>query len=160
MPANTLPDPSVMFLYLCMINSDYTKINFEAVGAATGLKVPAARMRWTRLKKNIESGMVDGKMRVGKSGDDGNAGGDSEDGDADADADIDVDADATASGTPSPQKKRRVTKPRAKAGEKKARGKGKKKGAELERSDEVKNLGDDEDEMLVKQEGMDYEGYA
>ncbi|KAL2857015.1 hypothetical protein BJX68DRAFT_263539 [Aspergillus pseudodeflectus] len=60
MPANSLPDPSLMFLYLCLIHSDYTKIDFKAVGAATGLKGTAARMRHSRLKKLIESGMVNG----------------------------------------------------------------------------------------------------
>ncbi|KAL2789187.1 hypothetical protein BJX66DRAFT_339470 [Aspergillus keveii] len=64
MPANSLPDPSLMFLYLCLVHSDYTKIDFKAVGAATGLKDTAARMRHSRLKKLIESGMVDGRVNL------------------------------------------------------------------------------------------------
>ncbi|KAL4742779.1 hypothetical protein BDV11DRAFT_166937 [Aspergillus similis] len=61
MPANTLPDPALVLLYLCITNSDMTKIDFEAVGAAVGLKANAARMRWLRLKSKIESGFPDGK---------------------------------------------------------------------------------------------------
>ncbi|KAL3445557.1 hypothetical protein BJX65DRAFT_309765 [Aspergillus insuetus] len=64
MPANSLPDPSLMFLYLCLVHSDYTRIDFKAVGAASGLKDTAARMRHSRLKKLIESGMVDGKVNL------------------------------------------------------------------------------------------------
>ncbi|KAL2862766.1 uncharacterized protein BJX67DRAFT_385355 [Aspergillus lucknowensis] len=105
MPANSLPDPSLMFLYLCLINSDYKKIDFAAVGEATGLKVPAARMRWSRLKKTIESGMVDGKVNLKPA----------EGGADEGDSTEDEDASAAAPASLSPQKKRRVTKAKAKS---------------------------------------------
>jgi hypothetical protein len=41
-----------------------SQIDFKAVGAATGLKGTAARMRHSRLKKLIESGMINGKVNL------------------------------------------------------------------------------------------------
>lgn len=91
-------------------HSPVLQINYEAVGAAAGLKVPAARMRYSRLKKQIESGLVDGKLNLGAS-----AGSDEqEDGD-------EVMAEPT---TPSPSKKRKVA-PKAGSARKKVKAKGK-----------------------------------
>ncbi|KKK21272.1 hypothetical protein ARAM_001252 [Aspergillus rambellii] len=64
MPATTQPDPSLLFLHLCIQNSDLNKIDFAAVGAATGLNIPAVRMRYSRLKKSLESSIVDGKVNL------------------------------------------------------------------------------------------------
>ncbi|KAL4990868.1 hypothetical protein BDW68DRAFT_174602 [Aspergillus falconensis] len=105
MPANSLPDPALVLLYLCITNSDMTKIDFEAVGAAAGLKANAARMRWLRLKGKIESGFPDGKVTMGAGA-----------GEANADADVAGDQgqqDEEAAGgvepvTPSPSKKRKT----------------------------------------------------
>lgn len=36
------------------------------MAAATNLKVPAARMRWARLKKQLEAELVDGKFDLAK----------------------------------------------------------------------------------------------
>jgi len=41
--------------------ADTRKIDFAAVGHATSLKPPAARMRYTRLRRQIESGTLIGK---------------------------------------------------------------------------------------------------
>ncbi|KAL2039978.1 hypothetical protein N7G274_007381 [Stereocaulon virgatum] len=54
MPKSFQPDENLMFLYNCLKNSDYTKIDFQAVGAHMNLKDSAARMRFTRLRKAIE----------------------------------------------------------------------------------------------------------
>src|ERR1700730_1182810 len=40
--------------------ADTLKIDFAAVGHATSLKSPAARMRYTRLRRQIESGTLIG----------------------------------------------------------------------------------------------------
>lgn len=73
MPSKLLSDEHLRFLYICLQNSDYKsvsfiiiallslltshQIDFNSVGNATNLKPPAARMRYTRLAKAIESGM-------------------------------------------------------------------------------------------------------
>ncbi|PGH06980.1 hypothetical protein GX51_02019 [Blastomyces parvus] len=56
MPSKTQADVNLWFLYTCLQNSDYKTIDFNAVGEATGLNPPAARMRFSRLKKAIETG--------------------------------------------------------------------------------------------------------
>ncbi|KAL4923958.1 uncharacterized protein BDV17DRAFT_295864 [Aspergillus undulatus] len=112
MPAPDLPDPNLMFLYLCIKHSDMKKINYAAVGAAMGLNVPAAQMRWSRLRKKIESGMPAENRAKGSGG-----------GDADGDEEADADASSMAM-TPSPSKKRKVPAPK----EKGAKAKGKKGG--------------------------------
>ncbi|KAL4968407.1 uncharacterized protein BDV14DRAFT_197184 [Aspergillus stella-maris] len=106
MPAKDLPDTNIMFLYLCIKHSD-AKINYEAVGEAMGLKVPAARMRFTRLKEKIESGMTPEDLAKGSGG-----GGEADEGDGGAAA------------TPSPTKKRKVAKERTPKGKGKGKGKG------------------------------------
>ncbi|KAL4958037.1 hypothetical protein BDW69DRAFT_179984 [Aspergillus filifer] len=111
MPAKDLPDPNLMFLYLCIKHSD-AKINYEAVGEAMGLKVPAARMRFARLKEKIESGMTPEDRAKGSGG-----GFEADEGDDGAAA------------TPSPSKKRKVAKERT------PKGKGKAKGAQGDDND-------------------------
>ncbi|BCS20018.1 uncharacterized protein APUU_20450A [Aspergillus puulaauensis] len=132
MPAASLPDAGLMFLYLCLVNSDMTKINYEAVGAAAGLKVPAARMRYSRLKKQIESGLVDGKLNLG----------------AGAGEQEDDDEDMAEPATPSPSKKRKVA---PKAGSARKKVKAKEKDSQLDNAEE--NL-EDGGAGFVKDEEM------
>ncbi|EER45773.1 conserved hypothetical protein [Histoplasma capsulatum H143] len=56
MPSKTQTDVNLWFLYTCLQKSDYKTIDFKAVGEATSLNPPAARMRFSRLKKAIEAG--------------------------------------------------------------------------------------------------------
>ncbi|KAG9245805.1 hypothetical protein BJ878DRAFT_398739, partial [Calycina marina] len=56
MPSKIQLDENLWFLYICLTKSDLKTIDFLAVGAATNLKPPAARMRYTRLRRQIESG--------------------------------------------------------------------------------------------------------
>ncbi|KLJ13800.1 hypothetical protein EMPG_11300 [Blastomyces silverae] len=56
MPSKTQADVNLWFLYTCLQKSDYKTIDFNAVGEATSLNPPAARMRFSRLKKAIETG--------------------------------------------------------------------------------------------------------
>ncbi|KAK2812992.1 hypothetical protein FQN50_001013 [Emmonsiellopsis sp. PD_5] len=56
MPSKTQPDVNLWFLYICLQKSDYKTIDFNAVGEVTSLNPPAARMRFSRLKKAIENG--------------------------------------------------------------------------------------------------------
>ncbi|OJD28370.1 hypothetical protein ACJ73_00211 [Blastomyces percursus] len=56
MPSKTQADVNLWFLYTCLQMSDYKTIDFNAVGEATSLNPPAARMRFSRLKKAIETG--------------------------------------------------------------------------------------------------------
>ncbi|PGH33218.1 hypothetical protein GX50_03980 [[Emmonsia] crescens] len=55
MPSKTQADVNLWFLYICLQKSDYKTIDFNAVGEATSLNPPAARMRFSRLKKAIET---------------------------------------------------------------------------------------------------------
>ncbi|KAL1998996.1 hypothetical protein VTN02DRAFT_5219 [Thermoascus thermophilus] len=57
MPSKIQLDVNLWFLYTCLQKSDYKTIDFNAVGEATNLNAPAARMRFTRLKKQIENGI-------------------------------------------------------------------------------------------------------
>ncbi|KZF23272.1 hypothetical protein L228DRAFT_282010 [Xylona heveae TC161] len=57
MPPKLQLDENLLFLYTCLQHSDYKAIDFSSVGEAIGLKAPAARMRFTRLRKAIESGI-------------------------------------------------------------------------------------------------------
>ncbi|KAL4911955.1 hypothetical protein BDW62DRAFT_215387 [Aspergillus aurantiobrunneus] len=124
MPANnSSPDASLTFLYLCMTHSDMTKVNYEALAAATGLKVPAARMRFTRLKKHIESTMAEGKASVGAGVGAGDLNEEQEDGDA-------------APATPSPTKKRKVAQKAGGAKGKNEKGKGVQSGVKDEEDED------------------------
>ncbi|CAL3962620.1 unnamed protein product [Diplocarpon coronariae] len=58
MPSKIQLDENLWFLYICLQKSDLKAIDFNAVGLATSLKPPAARMRYTRLKRQIESGSL------------------------------------------------------------------------------------------------------
>ncbi|KAL5349277.1 hypothetical protein ACLOAV_005567 [Pseudogymnoascus australis] len=89
MPSKTQPSETLHFLYTCLQNSDYKTIDFSAVGAATRLNPPAARMRYTRLKRQIESGTLRGRpfQRPGKRKRDGCGGGRGGEGDDDDDDD-------------------------------------------------------------------------
>ncbi|KAK0119541.1 hypothetical protein ONS95_010981 [Cadophora gregata] len=58
MPSEIQLDENLWFLYICLQKSDLKAIDFNAVGLATGLKSPAARMRYTRLRRQIESGSL------------------------------------------------------------------------------------------------------
>ncbi|KFY27620.1 hypothetical protein V493_03392 [Pseudogymnoascus sp. VKM F-4281 (FW-2241)] len=60
MPSKIQLDENLCFLYTCLQKSDYNNIDFHAVGAVTNLKPPAARMRYTRLRRQIESGTLIG----------------------------------------------------------------------------------------------------
>ncbi|KAE9371662.1 hypothetical protein N431DRAFT_559128 [Stipitochalara longipes BDJ] len=60
MPSKIQLDENLWFLYICLQKSDLKSIDFSAVGAATSLKPPAARMRYTRLRRQIESGTLIG----------------------------------------------------------------------------------------------------
>ncbi|EEP75539.1 predicted protein [Uncinocarpus reesii 1704] len=58
MPSKLQLDVNLWFLYLCLQKSDYKTIDFHAVGEAANINPPAARMRFTRLKKTIENGAL------------------------------------------------------------------------------------------------------
>ncbi|KAI9759740.1 MAG: 3'-5'-exoribonuclease [Chaenotheca gracillima] len=60
MPSKIQLDENLWFLYICLQKSDYKAIDFNAVGDVAGLKAPAARMRYTRLRRAIESGTLIG----------------------------------------------------------------------------------------------------
>ncbi|KAI9787274.1 MAG: hypothetical protein M1816_007688 [Peltula sp. TS41687] len=60
MPSKIQLDENLWFLYICLQKSDYKVIDFNAVGDVTNLKAPAARMRYTRLRRAIESGALAG----------------------------------------------------------------------------------------------------
>ncbi|KAL4993298.1 hypothetical protein BDV10DRAFT_199713 [Aspergillus recurvatus] len=161
MPANSLPDTALVLLYLCITNSDMTKIDFEAVGAATGLKANAARMRWLRLKSKIESGFPDGKVTMSAGASEANA-------DADIDEDHGQQDGEVASGaepvTPSPSKKRKTGAAKEKETPKKAtpkgtpKGKGKEKGKAAQAQRNVGEEAGENDLVHVKTEEAD-DGY-
>ncbi|RDH27863.1 hypothetical protein BDQ94DRAFT_175178 [Aspergillus welwitschiae] len=58
----THPNDGLVFLYMCILNSDLTTIDWKALGEATNLKLGAARMRYHRLKKNMDVVIKDGKF--------------------------------------------------------------------------------------------------
>ncbi|KAI9780245.1 MAG: hypothetical protein M1839_006805 [Geoglossum umbratile] len=60
MPSKIQLDENLWFLYVCLQKSDFKTIDFNAVGEATGLKAPAARMRYTRLRRHIVDGTLIG----------------------------------------------------------------------------------------------------
>ncbi|OBT42586.1 hypothetical protein VE00_07108 [Pseudogymnoascus sp. WSF 3629] len=77
MPSKIQLDENLWFLYICLQKSDYKNIDFNAVGEVTNLKAPAARMRYTRLRRQIESGTLIGThgtpfQRAGEKGGEGN----------------------------------------------------------------------------------------
>ncbi|KAH8651506.1 hypothetical protein BGZ60DRAFT_497701 [Tricladium varicosporioides] len=61
MPSKIQLDENLWFLYTCIQNSDLKTIDFTAVGLTCSIKAPAARMRYTRLRRQIESGALIGK---------------------------------------------------------------------------------------------------
>ncbi|KAL1863532.1 hypothetical protein Plec18167_000626 [Paecilomyces lecythidis] len=65
MPSKIQQDVNLRFLYSCLQNSDYKSIDFRAVGGCAGIKAPAARMRFSRLKRQIEQGSMDQDTRAG-----------------------------------------------------------------------------------------------
>ncbi|KAJ0418933.1 hypothetical protein BJY00DRAFT_314394 [Aspergillus carlsbadensis] len=149
MPANSLPDPSLMFLYLCMVHSDYTKIDFKAVGAAVGLKDTAARMRHSRLKKLIESGMVDGKANLKPTEGATDAAGPMGTGAGAGDSTEEDEEMVSASA--SPQKKRKMATPKAK-GKRGVEKSSKKKTAKAKGNGFKKEGGDEEDYDLMDED--------
>lgn len=58
MPSRIELAENLWLLYICLQNSDYKAIDFNAVGEITNLKPPAARMRFTRLRRAIEDGTL------------------------------------------------------------------------------------------------------
>ncbi|KAL2819112.1 hypothetical protein BJX63DRAFT_27990 [Aspergillus granulosus] len=72
MPAKSYPESSVMLLYLCIVHSNLTKIDFNAVGETVDLTREAARLRYGRLKKQLENEIGDGKVNLKR--DDGASG--------------------------------------------------------------------------------------
>ncbi|GKZ30178.1 hypothetical protein AbraIFM66950_008127 [Aspergillus brasiliensis] len=58
----THPNDSLVFLYMCLLNSDFSTIDWKALGEATNLNLGAARMRYHRLKKNLDAVVKDGKF--------------------------------------------------------------------------------------------------
>ncbi|KAI9821684.1 MAG: hypothetical protein M1827_002265 [Pycnora praestabilis] len=60
MPSKIQLDENLWFLFVCLQKSDYKAIDFNAVGEITKLKPPAARMRYTRLRRAIEGGTLIG----------------------------------------------------------------------------------------------------
>ncbi|KAL4753266.1 hypothetical protein BDW72DRAFT_210453 [Aspergillus terricola var. indicus] len=169
MPAISLPDPALVLLYLCITNSDMTKktkqsliprpqIDFEAVGAAVGLKANSARMRWLRLKNKIESGFPDGKVTMSAGAGEANAdpGLNEDQGQQDGEA-----ASDAGPATPSPSKKRKLGAAKDKETYKKAtpkstpKGKGKGKGKVAQAQHDVVEVGAEESFVHVKSEEMD-----
>src|SRR6266516_3232856 len=77
MPSKIQLDENLWFLYRCLQNSDFKtvssptvieihwkvmkrKIDFNSVAKDTGLQTPAARMRFTRLRRALENGTITG----------------------------------------------------------------------------------------------------
>ncbi|EPE34961.1 hypothetical protein GLAREA_10656 [Glarea lozoyensis ATCC 20868] len=58
MPSKIQLDENLWFLYTCLQNSDMKLIDFQAVAEAANIKSPAARMRYTRLKRQLEDGTL------------------------------------------------------------------------------------------------------
>ncbi|KAF7886395.1 hypothetical protein EAF00_010498 [Botryotinia globosa] len=71
MPSKIQLDENLVFLYICLQKSDMKTIDFAAVGQTTNLKSPAARMRYTRLKRQIEKGVIgaNANINLGSGGD-------------------------------------------------------------------------------------------
>ncbi|GAB7361755.1 hypothetical protein MBLNU230_g1801t1 [Neophaeotheca triangularis] len=68
MPAK-LDDPtSLRFLYCCMCHSNYSSIDYNAVGHAFSIKAPAARMRFTRLREALDPDLLKQKKLPGAEG--------------------------------------------------------------------------------------------
>ncbi|RAL04745.1 uncharacterized protein BO80DRAFT_441602 [Aspergillus ibericus CBS 121593] len=59
MAPKTVIDTSLVFLYVCLLKSDFKTIDFKAVADATELNVGAARMRYSRLKKQLDGAVKD-----------------------------------------------------------------------------------------------------
>ncbi|KAL4768266.1 hypothetical protein BDW60DRAFT_219876 [Aspergillus nidulans var. acristatus] len=158
MPASSLPDPALILLYLCITNSDMTKIDFEAVGAAVGLKANAARMRWLRLKSKIESGFPDGKVIMSAGAGETNADADLNEDQGQQDGEVAGDAGPV---TPSPSKKRKLGAAKDKETHKKTtpkstpKGKGKGKGKVAQAQCDVGEAGGEGFFVHVKSEDMD-----
>ncbi|CAG8979874.1 hypothetical protein HYALB_00002647 [Hymenoscyphus albidus] len=61
MPSKIQLDENLWFLYTCIQKSDMKIIDFGAVAELANIKPPAARMRYTRLKRQIEDGTLTGQ---------------------------------------------------------------------------------------------------
>ncbi|KAK1139751.1 hypothetical protein N8T08_011215 [Aspergillus melleus] len=66
MAPNNKSNESLMFLFICLLSVKDNAVDFNQVAAATNLKIPAARMRYSRLKKQLEPELVDGKFDLTK----------------------------------------------------------------------------------------------
>ncbi|PYH91715.1 hypothetical protein BO71DRAFT_411582 [Aspergillus ellipticus CBS 707.79] len=65
MPPKSGPDTTLLFLYVCLLKSDFSAVDYKAVAAATDLNINAARMRFSRLKKQLDAHFSeDGKVDV------------------------------------------------------------------------------------------------
>lgn len=53
MPSKLDDASNLRFLHACMTHSDYTRIDFAAVAGVFKIQAPAARMRFSRLKANL-----------------------------------------------------------------------------------------------------------
>lgn len=64
MPAK-LDDPtSLRFLYCCMSHSNYSTIDYNAVGRSFNIKAPAARMRFTRFRESLDPYLLNHKKML------------------------------------------------------------------------------------------------
>ncbi|KAH8429577.1 uncharacterized protein LDX57_007245 [Aspergillus melleus] len=66
MAPNKKSNESLMFLFICLLSLKDNAVDFSQVAAATNLKIPAARMRYSRLKKQLEVELVNGKFDLTK----------------------------------------------------------------------------------------------
>ncbi|KAF2720617.1 hypothetical protein K431DRAFT_90419 [Polychaeton citri CBS 116435] len=64
MPAKLDDASNLRFMYACMAYSNYTAINYDCVANLFGIKGPAARMRFTRLKEQLDPGQRVGHKHV------------------------------------------------------------------------------------------------
>ncbi|KAF5872431.1 uncharacterized protein Bfra_005790 [Botrytis fragariae] len=78
MPSKIQLDENLVFLYICLQKSDMKTIDFAAVGQTTNLKSPAARMRYTRLKRQIEKGVIGANANINLGGGSDERGGNGE----------------------------------------------------------------------------------
>ncbi|KAA8648244.1 hypothetical protein EYZ11_006731 [Aspergillus tanneri] len=73
MAPRTKADANLLFLFVCLQHVGDGSIDFRAVAEATNLNVPAARMRYTRLKKALDTEIINGAVDLTKTGDSGDA---------------------------------------------------------------------------------------
>ncbi|RAH58615.1 hypothetical protein BO85DRAFT_519464 [Aspergillus piperis CBS 112811] len=55
------PNDTIVFLYMCLLYSDFRVVDWKAFSEATNLNNGAARMRYHRLKKNLDAVIKNGK---------------------------------------------------------------------------------------------------